>query len=81
MRTIKAHFNGTAIVPDEPVDLPLNEQFSIGIPDPPDPAKKYLTGAELVANGLMGGWEHRTDIPDSLEFARQLRERSNLRSL
>jgi hypothetical protein len=37
------------------------------------------TGAELVAelnaSGFIGAWEDRTDIGDSVEFARRLRER------
>jgi hypothetical protein len=42
------------------------------------------TGAELVAelteNGLIGMWADRTDIKDSVEFARRLRERAQTRA-
>jgi hypothetical protein len=55
---------------------------------PPDPPAKGTeagsglsqgTGQELIeeltANGMIGAWKDRTDIGDSVEFARQLRER------
>jgi len=42
------------------------------------------TGAELVAelnaSGFIGAWEDRTDIGDSVEFARRLRERVESRA-
>jgi hypothetical protein len=31
--------------------------------------------AELTANGMIGAWRERTDIGDSVEYARKLRER------
>ncbi len=31
MTTIRAHFNGQVIVPDEPVDLPVNEPLEISL--------------------------------------------------
>jgi hypothetical protein len=34
------------------------------------------TGADLLASGLFGIWENRSDITDSLEFARELRRRA-----
>jgi hypothetical protein len=41
-------------------------------------------GAELVAlleaNGFIGAWKDRTDIGDSVEFARRLRERAQSRA-
>jgi hypothetical protein len=36
--------------------------------------------AELTANGLIGMWADRTDIGDSVEFARRLRERAQTRA-
>jgi hypothetical protein len=42
------------------------------------------TGAELVAelsaSGFIGAWEDRTDIGDSVAFARRLRERAQTRA-
>jgi hypothetical protein len=31
--------------------------------------------AELTANGMIGAWKERADIGDSVDYARQLRER------
>ena len=37
------------------------------------------TAADLLASGLFGIWKNRTDITDSLEFARELRRRAEQR--
>ena len=42
--------------------------------------KRPLTAAELFASGLVGLWSDRTDITDSREFARRLREQAQTRS-
>jgi hypothetical protein len=39
-----------------------------------------LTASELLASGLVGLWSNRTDITDSREFARRLREQAQTRS-
>ncbi|NMF58441.1 hypothetical protein [Pseudanabaena yagii] len=41
----------------------------------PEP-KKTFTARQLLNSGLIGIWEDRTDIKDSLTYARQLREQS-----
>jgi hypothetical protein len=50
----------------------------------PDAGRPPSTGAELVAalraNGFIGAWKDRTDIGDSVEFARRLRERAQTRA-
>jgi hypothetical protein len=47
---------------------------------PHDAAGKVKTGRELLADleakGVIGLWADREDIGDSVEFARQLRERA-----
>ncbi|HEY3413409.1 MAG TPA: hypothetical protein VGM51_10190 [Armatimonadota bacterium] len=44
---------------------------------------KHRTGAEVVASwrtsGAIGAWNDRSDIGDAVEFARELRRRSNER--
>ena len=42
----------------------------------PEP-KKTFTVRQLLDSGLMGVWENRTDIKDSLTYARQLRNRKS----
>jgi hypothetical protein len=41
----------------------------------PEP-KKTFTARQLLDSGLIGVWENRTDIKDSLTYARQLRDQS-----
>jgi hypothetical protein len=41
----------------------------------PEP-KKTFTARQLLNSGLIGVWENRTDIKNSLTYARQLREQS-----
>jgi hypothetical protein len=41
----------------------------------PEP-KKTFTVRQLLDSGLMGVWENRTDIKDSLTYAQQLRDQS-----
>jgi hypothetical protein len=46
---------------------------------PPVKPKKRLTARSLLDSGLLGLWKDRTDIEDSAEYARQLREQSQQR--
>ncbi len=67
MLTFKAHFDGKVIVPDEPVQLPMNEELYIKIEtvDPRRPAPPPLTPEQveerrkqlqgLLGLGLKGG--------------------------
>lgn len=41
--------------------------------------KKVLTARELLDSSLIGLWEEREDITDSLAYSRQLREQSQRR--
>jgi hypothetical protein len=42
--------------------------------------KDPVTAADLLASGLVGLWSDRSDIGDSREFARRLREQAQSRS-
>lgn len=42
-------------------------------------SKKRLTARQLLNSSLIGMWEDRTDITDSAEYARQLREQAQRR--
>jgi hypothetical protein len=46
--------------------------------DAPAP-QRVMTAASLLESGLVGLWEDRTDIGDSVAFARQLRRRAERR--
>ena len=41
--------------------------------------KLPLTADRLMGSGLVGSWKERTDLDDSVEFARQLRNQSQTR--
>ena len=74
MTTFKAHFDGKALIPDEPVDLPTGTQLYVTAGD-----KRPMTGKDLLESGLIGMWKDRTDIGDSAEYARKLREEAQTR--
>jgi hypothetical protein len=78
MIEIKAHFDGKVLVPDEPVDLPQGRQLTLQVIE--EATTTGMTGAELAGSDLVGIWKDRTDIGDSLEFARKLREQAQRRS-
>ena len=53
----------------------------IVLPEPAAPAERPpLTAADLLASGLIGLWEGREDIADSLDFARRLRDQAQHRN-
>jgi hypothetical protein len=43
--------------------------------------KPVMTARDLLSSGLAGLWKDRTDIADSSEFARKLREEAQNREL
>jgi hypothetical protein len=80
MTTIKAHFDGKTIVPDEPVNLPQGTPLFVlvGKKRPLTP-EESITGAQLAKSGLVGLWKNRKDIGDSVEYARKLRRQAETR--
>ncbi|MGN6367765.1 MAG: hypothetical protein ACTHN5_05850 [Phycisphaerae bacterium] len=80
MTTFKAHFDGKTIVPDEEIHLPINTPLTVSAESvaPPNDAPTG-TFADLLNSGLVGIWKDRTDIGDSLEFARKLRKQAETR--
>ena len=52
MTAIKAHFDGKAIVPDEPVDLPLDTLLFVFMDN-----KHPMTGKDMLESGLIGLWK------------------------
>lgn len=43
-------------------------------------AGRVMTAGDLLESGLVGMWADRTDIEDSVEFARRLRRQAERRS-
>lgn len=80
MESIRCHYDGKVLVPDGPVNVPVNQPLVVdvreetGIVDPPN--GKPMTVGELRKSGFVGAWAHRKDIKDSVKYARQLRERA-----
>jgi hypothetical protein len=76
------------------VVIPSDRQLHLVVPEdvPPGPAevvlvivpdiqpKKGLTAGDLLRSPLCGIWKDRTDIGDSLEYARKLRTEAEWRS-
>jgi hypothetical protein len=77
--TIKAHFDGSVIVPDEALDLQPNERLILHVERETAPAKRGLTAKDLLHSPLVGLWKDRNDVGDSAQFARRLRERAQNR--
>ncbi len=70
--------------PDEAPISPLDEEdlgddftFSSSPQDKPKTAQEQYRAP--VENGFIGAWKDRTDIGDTLEYARFLRERAHQR--
>ena len=78
MTAFKAHFDGKSIIPDEPVQLPVNQPLRIHVDSHVLP-EESITGVELAKSGFVGLWKDRTDIGDSLEYARKLRRQAETR--
>jgi len=74
MTAIRAHYDGKAFVPDEPVALPKNTPLFILVGK-----KRPMTGKDILNSGFVGLWKDRTDIGDSVEFARKLRKDAETR--
>jgi len=76
------------------VVIPANRQLRITVPEdvPPGPAevvvvivpdampKKGMTAGDLLRSPLFGLWKDRTDIGDSVEYARKLRSKAEQRT-
>jgi hypothetical protein len=74
--SIKAHFDGKTIVPDEPVNLPVNQPLRVKVEVT---GEQSGTAGDLANSELFGLWKDRTDIGDSVEFARKLRKEAETR--
>ncbi len=61
------HLTNLSVVAGQQVEVLL-------LYDPGSGTKKRLTARRLLNSRLIGLWKDRTDIADSAEYARQLRE-------
>lgn len=63
-----------------PDDVPTGPRQVVivleGLDDPPSAESPIRTLADLLESGFVGSWADRTDLGDSAEFARDLRQRA-----
>lgn len=78
MTMIRAHFDGKAIIPDEPLSFSVGQPLIVHV-DARVPPEKSITGAELAKSAFAGLWKDRTDIGDSVDYARKLRRHAETR--
>jgi hypothetical protein len=79
--TIKAHFDGKVLVPDEPLALREGQEVELTIQALSKEEKKGMTGRELVEYihahpELTQMWEEIAAGRDSVEVAQELRRRA-----
>lgn len=62
-------------------DLPVakGQQIELLLLYAPPKAKQRLTARALLNSGLIGLWQDRSDIQDSADYARQLRQQAQRR--
>jgi len=60
-------------------DLPVKAGQQVEVTLEIEDVAPTLTAAELAESDLVGLWEVRTDIQDSIGYARQLREQAQIR--
>lgn len=80
--TIKAHFDGKVLVPDEPLNLTKDQHVLLHISPVSAQPTQRVTGPELariVQNDP--AWADRGDIGDSVDFVNDVRRRIELGEL
>lgn len=70
---------GEIIIQNMPVEEGQVVEVVVLIPTPQIPKKSRMTARMLLSSDLIGIWKDRQDIPDSLTYARQLREQAQKR--
>ena len=81
--TIKAHFDGKVLVPDEPVELKAGDRLVLHVERAEEVPQAGMTGAELAASDIVGIWKDRDDFKgkDSTEISQEWRRRIERREL
>lgn len=74
--SLRAHITeGRTVEVTLPPDVPLGDAEVVVVVTPAG-ADRRSTGAQLLDSGVFGMWAGRTDMPDSPQAARELRERA-----
>ncbi len=59
--------------------IPKGQEVEVLLLFPPSIRPSRMTAKDLLNSEILGLWKNRTDINDSLAFARQLREKAQKR--
>jgi len=62
-----------------PEDVPTGPAEVVVIIAPGAPPERGMTAGDLLRSPLFGIWKERTDIGDSIEYARELRAKAEQR--
>lgn len=73
----KLRKKGELTLKNLPIAAGQEVEVLVLFPSSQKPAR--MTAKELLNSGLVGLWKDRADIGDSVEFARQLREKAQRR--
>ena len=73
-QTIKK--SGELTITNLPVEKGQQVEVLLLFSSPEMPKRPRLTARQLLNSGLIGMWKDRTDITDSVAYARQLREQA-----
>ena len=71
--------NGQLILRDLPIEQGQQVEVVLLYNPVVKPKHHHLTARQLLQSGLIGLWQDRTDIVDSVEYARQLRAKAQTR--
>ena len=75
---VSAHFDGKAIVPDEPIELPRNQELEIEVRVVTASRRRRKSkrpAGRITSLPFFGLWANREDMKDSAAWVRKERER------
>ena len=73
--------DGEVVVTGLPYKKGQHVKVTVSVPAGKSHRRRYMKASDLLKSKLVGLWRDRTDISDSSEFARQLREQAQDRGL
>jgi hypothetical protein len=61
MKAIKARYNGHVVIPEEPIDLPVNTAVQVLVPEPDDSVEITKGFASLSETSFNRIWDNDDD--------------------
>ena len=61
MKAVKAHYHGHVVVPEEPINSPVNTPVRVLVPEASDSAQIARAFAELSENSFSRTWDNDDD--------------------